>query len=98
MVREASGLVQSNPSVKGEYGIARDGERGKGQSEQWTGTHQPSMKKWGRMDGYKWSGNSFLLGPSSLANHAGFLNRFLTTYLLTNNPHRWGLFWLLPAN
>ncbi len=34
MVREASGLVQSNPSVKGEYGIARDGERGKGQSEQ----------------------------------------------------------------
>ncbi len=34
MVREASGLVQSNPSVKGEYGIARDGERGKGQGEQ----------------------------------------------------------------
>jgi hypothetical protein len=34
MVREASGLVQSSPSVKGEYGIARDGERGKGQSEQ----------------------------------------------------------------
>ncbi len=34
MVREARGLVQSNPSVKGEYGIARDGEREKDQSEQ----------------------------------------------------------------
>jgi hypothetical protein len=34
MVREAKGLVQSSPSVKGEYGIARDGERGKGPSEQ----------------------------------------------------------------
>jgi len=34
MVREASGLAQSSPSVKGEYGIARDGERGKGQGEQ----------------------------------------------------------------
>jgi hypothetical protein len=33
-VREASGLVQSSPSVKGEYGIARDGERGKGPREQ----------------------------------------------------------------
>jgi hypothetical protein len=33
-VREASGLVQSSPSVKGEYGIARDGERGKDPREQ----------------------------------------------------------------
>jgi hypothetical protein len=32
-----------------------------------------SLKRW--MDG-KWSGNSFLLGSSSLANHGGYLSCF----------------------
>jgi hypothetical protein len=35
------------------------------------------------MDG-KWSGNSFLLGSSSLVNHGSYLSYFVfTTYLLT---------------
>jgi hypothetical protein len=44
----------------------------------------PTSAPW-RMDG-KWSGNSFLLGSSSLANHGGYLSCFLFFYLLTNNP------------
>jgi len=32
----------------------------------------PTSAPW-RMDG-KWSGNSFLLGSSSLANHGGYLS------------------------
>jgi hypothetical protein len=37
-----------------------------------------------RMNG-KWSGNSFLLGSSSLANHGGQLSWFFF-YLPTENP------------
>ncbi len=47
----------------------------------WTSTHQWTMKdEW-----YKWSGNSFLLGSSSLANHGG-LFQLLSFYLPINNP------------
>jgi len=52
MVREASGLVQSSPSAKGEYRIARDGERGKGRSEQRTGRYLPAQNEEIRMDGW----------------------------------------------
>jgi hypothetical protein len=43
----------------------------------------------------KWSGNSFLLGPSSLANH-GWLAQLLfsLTYLLTT--HKTNSFYVLP--
>jgi hypothetical protein len=44
----------------------------------------PTSAPW-RMDG-KWSGNSFLLGSSSLANHGGYLSCFLFFYLPANNP------------
>jgi hypothetical protein len=37
------------------------------------------------MDG-KWSGNSFLLSFSSLANYGGYLSFFFFNYLPTNNP------------
>jgi hypothetical protein len=37
----------------------------------------PTSAPW-RMDG-KWSGNSFLLGFSSLANHGGYLSYFFFT-------------------
>ncbi len=46
------------------------------------GTHQPRMKKSGWMDGWMViSGEETVScwGPSSLTNHAGFLNCFLTT-------------------
>jgi hypothetical protein len=44
----------------------------------------PTSTPW-RMDG-KWSGNSFLLGSSYLANHGGLAQLLLFSYLLTNNP------------
>jgi hypothetical protein len=44
----------------------------------------PSSAPW-RMDG-KWSGNSFLLGSSSLANYGGYLSYFFfPTYTPTTH-------------
>ncbi len=48
----------------------------------------PTSTPWRMND--KWSGNNFLLGSSSLANHGGYLSCFFLffspTYLPTNNP------------
>jgi hypothetical protein len=45
-------LCKSSPSAKGEDRIARDGERGKGRSEQRTGRYLPAQNEEIRMDGW----------------------------------------------
>jgi hypothetical protein len=73
--------------------FAEDWEKARSQSQsvpptwapQWTST--PTCAPWRMND--KWTGNSFLLGFSSLANHGGYLSCFLSfppTYLPTYIP------------